>query len=760
MTVRFWACASIALASLPLALANEDTTSKTTAAATDAADETVLVIGQREAPMTVVPRGLSVSLGAEQFEAINALNVEDLMKYAPNFFVRKRFAGDDNAVVALRGANTVQSARTIVMVDGFLVSNFLGNRWDFPPKWNVVGPAEVQQFDVVYGPYSARYNGHSMGGIVSVTTRDPDSTSAYAVGQRMVMPFNEYGFDETFTGFSAEAGVTYRPEGTPWSFRLSARHFENTGQSMTYNLLTPTTGSAIAVNGAYIDTRLATPIFGAASPVDVTQDQVRARISYDFDSGWRVDGLALIWLSKQELLDTRSWLTNATDGSPVRQGRVSFNGRVWNATGLTLSRTERTEYLAGVKATGNLGEWETSLNLSRFWIGDWDARTSRDFTTGLTDGSGTQTLSGEPGWYASEVSLEREFDNHTLAFGAGASLYETSSDTRSTTNWRLATSPVFSTATYGKTENRGIWIEDEFQLETWRITAGARADQWRAFDGGIAKAFSNRRVDDRYASRSDNSVSPKLSAIRQLTDRIDLQVSLGQATRFPTVGELYQGRFDDITQAIDPQSFDPNLKAEKSDDLNVMLRYRGPSVRTTASVFLQDIDDAIFSFSGLNQFGTVISGYKNVDRVRQYGMELIFEATDFLVEDLNLDANVAWTSAETLRNTPDPRAEGKQFPRIPEWRSNGNLRYRLMEPVKASLGWRYASRPNSDLLGLVRGDAYGFQTEYLTIDARLSWDINDTLQLNAGVDNIFNDQAYVSHPLPQRTWVFDLKAKW
>ena len=111
MTVRFWACASIALASLPLAIANEDTTSKTTAAATEPADETVLVIGQREAPMTVVPRGLSVSLGAEQFEAINALNVEDLMKYAPNFFVRKRFAGDDNAVVALRGATEVWLAQ-------------------------------------------------------------------------------------------------------------------------------------------------------------------------------------------------------------------------------------------------------------------------------------------------------------------------------------------------------------------------------------------------------------------------------------------------------------------------------------------------------------------------------------------------------------------------------------------------------------------------------------------------------------------------
>jgi iron complex outermembrane receptor protein len=75
--------------------------------------ETIIVVGQRDTPITVVPRGLSVSLGKADFEAVNAINVEDLMKYAPNFFVRKRFAGDDNAVVALRGANTVQSARSL-----------------------------------------------------------------------------------------------------------------------------------------------------------------------------------------------------------------------------------------------------------------------------------------------------------------------------------------------------------------------------------------------------------------------------------------------------------------------------------------------------------------------------------------------------------------------------------------------------------------------------------------------------------------------
>ena len=236
-------------------------------------DHTILVVGQKVAAITVEARGLSVSLGKEEFEAVNAVNVEDLMKYTPNFFVRKRFAGDDNAVVAMRGANTIQSARTIVMVDGFVVSNFLGNRWDYPPKWNVVGPAEVRQFDIVYGPYSARYGGNSMGGVISVTTQEPKETSGYAAAQTMIMPFQEYGFDQTFSGYSLEGGINWKQENGPWSVRASFRHFHNTGQSMTYNLLSPAAGAGPEVTGAYDDPRLTTPVFGAASPVDVTQDQ-------------------------------------------------------------------------------------------------------------------------------------------------------------------------------------------------------------------------------------------------------------------------------------------------------------------------------------------------------------------------------------------------------------------------------------------------------------------------------------------------------
>ena len=297
----------------------------------------VLVVGQGDRPITVQPRGLSVSLGQTEFEAINAINVEDLMKYAPNFFVRKRFAGDDNAVVALRGANTVQSARTLVLVDGFVVSNFLGNRFDFPPKWNVVGPSEVRQFDIVYGPYSARYGGNSMGGVISVTTREPEGQEVYASAQTMVMPFREYGFNETFEGYSFEAGASYKQAEGPWSVRGGFRHFDNIGQSMTYNLLTPTAGTGTAVTGAYDDKRLATPVFGAASPVHVMQDQLRLRVGYEADNGWKVEGMYFAWLTNQDLTDSRSFLKDAA-GNPVYQGKVTFGGKTWNATGLTSQR--------------------------------------------------------------------------------------------------------------------------------------------------------------------------------------------------------------------------------------------------------------------------------------------------------------------------------------------------------------------------------------------------------------------------------------
>ena len=78
-------------------------------------------------------------------------------------------------------------------------------------------------------------------------------------------------------------------------------------------------------------------------------------------------------------------------------------------------------------------------------------------------------------------------------------------------------------------------------------------------------------------------------------------------------------------------SFDPDLKPERSQDANLLVAHRIGRVKLTGSVFYQRIRDTIFSVQGFNQFGVITSSFKNIDLTRQYGVELIAEAHDWPV---------------------------------------------------------------------------------------------------------------------------------
>jgi len=687
--------------------------------------------------------GLSVSLDSRQFDTVNALDVEDLVRYAPDAFVGKRFAGDENAVVSLRGTSLEQSARTLVLVDGFVISNFLGNSASFAPKWNVIGPAQVEQVDILYGPYSARYGGNSMGGVVSITTREPEARNGYLTLQSVASPYEEYGVDDTFSGYSVEAGGSWKMPSSPWTARIAARHLENVGQPSTYVLLAPLNGPAIVpVTGAYTDARLANPVFGASSPVDLVSNQFNAGLGYEFKNGWKIEGLLSGRLTRQDLTDSRSFLTDAS-GAPVYDANVGFDGTTYDASGLTFSVGRYSEYLAGIKADGDLWGWRSRVNLSHYWIDTQDTRTANFYFTFIQTGGGSQSLQSDTGWWNFDAGAEREFGRNRLAVGVDANRYESRRDDYLTSNWRTAATPLFASAVFGQTSSVGVYLEDEIRLgQRSALTLGLRADRWDAVDGGVAQDVNGTVAAAAFPERRNTIVSPKLAFRTTLGSDWNLSLGLGTATRFPTVGELFQGNIDDSTRALDPVTYDPNLRAEHSRDANLLLGRGFGNVRLTASVFLQDVDDAIYRFAGR---------YRNIDNVRQAGAEIIVEATDWLVDGLDLGIGLARIDARTVDNASDPATEDQKFPGIPDWRANGHLRYRMAQRFSASLGWRYGSQPNSDLAGLVRGDAYGFQSGYVFVDARLTWQPNDLLEASLGIDNLNNDQAYVSSPLAQRT---------
>lgn len=733
----------------------------------------ILVVGQRESAISLDARGLSLSLGDEQFAAVNARNVEDLMKYAPDFFVRTRYAGDSNGVPGFRGTHSTQSARTLVMVDGFTVSNFLGNSFAYAPKWGVVGPGEVEQFDIVYGPYSARYAGNSMGGVVNITTRSPERTEAFATVQGMAQPYDQYGTDESYLGYSAEAGFGFRQEDGPWSVRLSGRHFRNTGHPQMFFGLVPSsaTSGATDVTGAVVDPGqaipgapgnatnpiLASPIFAGQSPARITQEQAKLRLGYDGATGLSGELLVAYWHNLDDQNAPDCYLRSAS-GAPVCDRIVRLDGRAYTAGGANRSRTVRDELLAGLRLSAPVSDAVTvQASVSTYRILRADAFTSRGFDAGAANGPGTLARQGPTGWWTGELSATAQLGGLELAGGGSANLYETDLTNYALARWRDGSAGVrtFSTRTFGRTRTLSAWAELRIPLQPVTLTLGARREDWRAFDGGLGRIGNGGvPVANRYATRSAGGFQPKASLDWAAGSQTRVQLSLAKATRFPTVGELFQGSLNG-DGSFNQDSFDPNLRPERSTDANLLVAHDFGRVKLTASAFWQRVKDTIFSFTGFNQNGVATSSYKNIDRTRQVGLELIAEARDVVIPGLDVDANAAWIDSVTVRNDAAPAAEGVQFPRIPRWRINGNLRYRLAEPVLLSLGVRYASRPNTDLFGLQRGDKYGYTSELFALDARVNWTVTEQLRVSAGIDNITNDRAWVYHPYPQRSFLVE-----
>lgn len=747
-----------------------------------ASSDDILVIGQKTKPISIEPRGLSVSLGDEQFAGVNAFNVEDLIKYAPDFFVRTRYIGDNNAVPGFRGTHSTQSARSLVMVDGFVISNFLGNSFGYPPAWGIVSPNEVQQFDIVYGPYSARYPGNSMGGIVNITTRPPERTGAFVNLQAFYQPYEQFASKNDLRGWSAEGGFALKAKDSPLGLRVSARRLVNQGQPMQFYQLgyaaalynNPAAGTPVA--GAVIDnklipaagTNIVTPVIGDYSRIDSRQDQVRAVLRYD---AGRVQGELLFayWWNVEKTLAPQSYLTTAA-GTPFygdASGVVSFGGHSYTLNAASAFRQGlffKNEYLVGGKIAAPLAGFDVRLNLSTLRFARQDNYQSNGYAAGVADGAGQLTRAGPTGWYTADLVATRTIGANALALGANANLYETDQSVFATSAWREASGATLGTRTFGRTRTVGLFAEDAIALDpATRLTLGLRYDAWRAYDGGVTAiartgAQAGQPVTQFYAIRRADAWSPKLALRHVFGGDWVAELSLATATRFPTVGELFQGSLNG-DGSFNANSFDPNLQPERSRDANLLLRHRFGPVTVTASAFYQRVRNTIFNFIGFNQNGVSTSSFKNIQQTRQYGFELIGEARDWPVRGLDIDANAAWIDAITAENPADPASVGVQFPRIPRWRLNGNLRYRIMPKLQAVVGVRYASRPNTDIDGRYRGNDYGYTSELFALDLRTNLDVSDRLRLSAGVNNVTNARAWVFHPYPQRTFLLEAGLK-
>ncbi|WP_019960799.1 TonB-dependent receptor [Woodsholea maritima] len=721
--------------------------------------ETILVHGARgdaSGLESLSTPGFGVGVTDAQIAAVNAFNVEDSFKYAPNLIVRKRYIGDNNATLSFRSMHTTQTPRALVSIDGFTISNFLGASFNTAPKWGVLAPGDIDRVEIMYGPSSARYSGHAMGGALLMSLREVEENQARLSLQAFQGAYDYYATDETLTGWSIDGGLDYRL-GDRGFISLSYRHFENEGQPQQWRTL---------VNGsqrqALIDQNIVAPdyfdrairddelgfltIGGEDSVVKSEEDQLRLRAQYDLTPTWRVRALLALLKDEERADNPKSFLR---DG----QGQPSLIG----LSGVRQSSAKDLELLIGVGLRGEISGWNLDIAASRFDVLDNAERQSDtfDYRTGLAPIKGQVEIGDATAWTHLDVIAQRTFGRHDIALGASYAGYHFDTPRYNTPNWRDGSGQTLANASGGKTALYGVFIEDAVSLTpSWTATLGLRAEHWRAQDGYLLNGAT--RVD--YASREEDALSPKAALSFTPNEAWSLSASVAMATRFPTVGELYQASliaYGPNVGELNFGAFNPHLKPEEAVDYQLSATRRFEHAALTVSLFKQDVSDSLFAQT-VPELATSLT--TNIDKIETQGVDFVLGTEDFLIEGLSLDANLSLIEAEVTKNAIDPSLEGNTVPRVPSVRANISLRYSPNEAWLLAAGWRYQDTPERNIENNATSKCGTFYcvSDFSIIDVKATRHF-ENFDLSLGVDNLNDERAFVYHPYPGRTVMAELR---
>jgi iron complex outermembrane receptor protein len=697
------------------------------------------------------------SVTRDQFDKWNVVNTEDTLKYMPNLAVRKRFIGDQNSIIAVRGTSNTQSARGLVYADGLLLSNLLGNSYSFPPRWSMVAPDEIDRVDVIYGPYSALYPGNSLGATVLLTTRMPDSFEAHADAKGYSQHFSLFGVDRDFTG--GQASVSIGDKVGKLSYLLGASHLENTSQPLQFATLprstTPARPGDTPVTGAHFynnQTGAPTAVLGVnGEGMERTiEDQFKLKLQYDFTPTLQGGATLGYWRDRYRS-DTSSFLRDA-DGNKVYQGKVDIGGYEYNipASALAPSRGDGENWLYGLSLkTRNPTGWNAEAIASYYDVARNVARNANQGGPG--DGPGTVTYGDGTGWKT--LDLKSTYTQapsavglyaHDLTFGYHVDSYYSDSRTFNTDDWSNGDAGSFANAFKGNTQTQAWYAQDAWRfLSRWKLVYGLRYEDWRAYGG--SQTVGDVRVP--YANADQQHVSPKASLSFDATDDLTLRASFGRAYRFPTVGELFQGKINGSTLI----NHNPNLQPENdlSKELTAEWTHRTGIYRL--SLFQDDVKNTIFSQTDTTTIPNVTS-FQNIDKVRSRGVETSYQGQDVGVDGLDIIANVAYTQSKILANSQNPASVGKYFYRIPLWRANLVSTYRFDDKASLTGAVRYSGRQYNTLTNEDSNpDVFGGTSTYTVVDAKFTYKLNRYSEVSVGVDNLFDERYFVYHPYPGRT---------
>lgn len=697
-------------------------------------------------------------LTQDDIRSINVATTEDVVKFEPSLVIRRRFIGDSNGTMGMRGSNMFQTSRSMVFADGVPLHYLLQSRWNGAPRWTMVSASEIAQVEVLYGPFSAEYSGNSMGGVVNIETAIPQQREFHFDSSYFSQSFDDYGFDDTVTGY--KSFMSFGDKIGDTSVYFSVNRLDNESQPQTFYFGGTGSGtSPVAVTGALTenDERSNERLwFGDTGVVDTTTNNYKFKLGHDFGA-WSTL-LNVAYEDRSTINDSANSYLRDSNGNTIYSGQVIQGGKAFSvpASRFTASWQERRSLSTGLRIRGPITDTiELEANLNRFSVNRDETRSSSTHPDDPAHTLNGQIIDfGDTGWDAAEVKVyfdDLGVDGLSLVTGVRHEAFELNMDVLGSNNYRAGTKDSFVGRSGGDTELSAVFAQLNWVINAqWDMALGLRHENFSSSNGyydlddPATPEFDLAQVP----GRDDSKTSPKFSVGYMPNNDWSFRYSLGKAYRFPIVEELFSqyAAFNAISVS------NPGLDAENGLHHNLMVQRELQGGYVRVNYFTESIEDVIEAQATVLDGGTSLRTFLPVDEIRTDGIEFIVNSNNLLIENLDVRFNAVYTDSEILKNAPDPSIEGNVYPRMPEWRGNLLATYRVNNNWDIGANLQYASDSFGRTDNTDREDqVYSAQDGYTRIGLKSTYRMSSGIALGLGIDNLTDEVSYVAHPWPGRT---------
>ncbi len=526
--------------------------------------EEVVVVSASKTETTIINAPATISVvSADTIESSPAQNYGDLLRSVPGLNVIQTSARDIN-IVSRQSASTLVNSQLVLLDGRSLYLDFFGLvLWDFLPQ----SPSEIKQIEVVRGPASVVWGANALTGVVNVITKTPRDIQGFGLNLTAGL-LNRDGGSREADGTGYQYGANFSIARAPserFAWRLSAGYFNSDSYSRPVGivggcpLFVPCVphpiDRTILTGGALYPPDRPSSGFDAFENRGTSQPKVDLRLDQEFENG----------------------------------GRMTYQGGYGGSTGIIHTGLGPFDIQSpSYTAYGKLAYSKGALKVGAF--------------ANFTDAEAPNLIMPDP---LTLRPLQLNFKTQTYDFEVGHSNVLAGKHILSyggnirRNNFDITITPQAQDRTEG-----GVYFQEEFFLEKFRLAVGARADKL----GSIDKVYISPRVSVMFKPAPSQSIrfsyNRAVRAPSVINNFLELPISSGSIVNLtpltpllpPPLRPLVPPPFNLTIQGLGSEVVTPayDLTAERLDAFEIA--YTGTiKNRTTLglAVYQNETDDNI-----------------------------------------------------------------------------------------------------------------------------------------------------------------------